>query len=119
MAFDSYGDYIKTYKTPKAMANAILNGGGFTTQDTRTYNLCTGAGEDDRVGWFDTTAPVSPVSSKSVWFLHLLPHPWTEEVSDMVWEGLDWSEVTEDSVEPGNDVAVKGWECRIIVNIHF
>jgi hypothetical protein len=119
MPFDAHGDYIKTYRSANAMAQAIISGRGFTTQDSRTYNLCTSAGEDDYVGWLDTTAPVGPLSGKSIWRLTLQPHPWSQEVAELVWEGLESYEVTEETEAPTRRIAKTGWECGLVVEIGY
>jgi hypothetical protein len=107
----------KQYKSPAALARAVINGTGFKTDGY--YNLTTPTDEDDVVAVLTTTAPVGPVSGKSVWRLDIQPHPWGQEVAEMVWDGLEWEEVTEDSNEPGPNTNKTGWTCGINVEITY
>ena len=49
----------------------------------------------------DTNKPVGPVSGLAIWRLEVPEHPWGQEVAELVWEGLEWEKVKEDSECPG------------------
>ena len=49
----------------------------------------------------DTNKPVGPVSGLAIWRLEVTAHPWGQEVAELVWEGLEWEKVKEDSECPG------------------
>ena len=53
-----YGESYKKYKTPKALASAVINGNGFRTNGC--YFLTTSLDEDDVVAILDTNGPVGP-----------------------------------------------------------
>ena len=57
----------KQYKSPSALARAVINRTSFKTDGY--YNLTTTSDEDDVVAVLTTTAPVGPVSGKSIWRL--------------------------------------------------
>ena len=107
----------KQYKSPSALARAVINGTGFKTEGY--YNLTTTSDEDDVVAVLNTSAPVGPASGKSVWRLDIQHHPWGQEVAEMVWDGLESEEVTEDSIEPGTNIIKTGWTCGIKVEISY
>ena len=58
-------------------------------------------------------------SGKSIWRLTLQPHPWSQEVADLVWEGLETYEVTEETEAPTRRIAKTGWECGLVVEIGY
>ena len=62
---------------------------------------------------------MGPVSDLAIWRIKVPAHPWGQEVAELVWEGLEWDEVTEDSEGPRTDVANHGWTCQIIVRIEY
>ncbi len=65
------------------------------------------------------TAPVGPVSGEAIWRVEVQPHSWGQEVADLIWQGLAWEEVTEDSEAPKRNVVETGWFCRMIISIEF
>lgn len=107
----------KQYKSAAALARAVINATGFKTDGY--YNLTTPTDEDDVVAVLTTTAPVGPATGKSVWRLDIQLHPWGQEVAEMVWDGLEWEEVTDDSIEPGPNINKTGWTCGINVKITY
>ena len=112
-----YGELYRKYKTPRALASAVINGTGFRTDGC--YFLTTSPDTEDVVAILDTNGPVGPVSGRAIWRFEVQAHPWGQEVADRVWEGLEWEEVTEEAEGPGTDVANHGWTCRIIVKIEY
>ena len=107
----------KQYKSPGALARAVINRTSFKTDGY--YNLTTTSDDDDVVAVLTTTAPVGPVSGKSIWRLDVQSHPWSQEVAELVWDGLEWEEVTDDSDEPGPNTRNTGWTCGIKVEITY
>ena len=105
------------FKTPRVLANAVVNGSRFRTDSH--YFLTTPDDEDDVVAVVDTTAPVGPVSGVAIWRVEVHPHSWGQDVAELIWRGLAWEEVTDDSEAPKPNVAQTGWSCRIIVSIEF
>ena len=105
------------FKTPRALANAVVNGSRFRTDSY--YFLTTLYDEDDVVAVVDTTAPIGPVSGEAIWRVEVQPHSWGQEVAERIWQGLAWEEVTVDSEAPKRNVADTGWSCRMIVSIEF
>ena len=112
-----YSEKRMVFKTPRALANAVVNGSRFRTDSY--YFLTTPDDEDDVVAVVDTTAPVGPVSGEAIWRVEVQPHSWGQEVAELIWQGLAWEEVTEDSEAPKRNVAETGWSCRMIVPIEF
>jgi hypothetical protein len=112
-----YAEKRKSYKTPRSLANAVVVWSKFRTDSY--YFLTTPIDEDDVVVVLDTTAPLGPVSGNAIWRVEIQPHSWGQEVAELIWEALDWDEVTEDSHEPGSDVVAAGWSCRMIVPIEL
>ena len=112
-----YGESYKRYKSARALASEVINSTGFRTDSC--YFLITSLGDDDVVAVLDTNGPVGPVSGRAIWGFEVQAHPWGQEVSERVWEGLEWDEVTEDSEGPRTDVANHGWTCQIIVRIEY
>ena len=116
LMFDTY-ETRKQYKSPSALARAVINRTSFKTDGY--YNLTTTSDEDDVVAVLTTTAPVGPVSGKSIWRLDVQSHPWSQDVAQKVWDGLEWEEVTDDSNEPGPNTCKTGWTCGIKVEIAY
>lgn len=112
-----YAEKRKTFKTPRALASAVISWSTFRTDSY--YFLTTPVDEDDVVLVLDTTAPIAPVSGNAIWRVEVQPHPWGQEVAERIWDALGWEEVTEDSEAPKPNVAETGWSCRMIVSIEF
>jgi len=113
----AYGESYERYKSARALASAVVNGTSFRTDSC--YFLTTSTDTDDVVAILDTNAPVGPVSGRAIWRFEVQPHPWGQEVAELVWGGLDWEEVTEDSEGPGSDMGDRGWSCQLIVRIEY
>jgi len=103
------------FKTPQSLARAVVDGSRFRTD--AYYFLTTPEDEDDVVAVVDTTAPIGPVSGEAIWSVEVQPHSWGQDVADLIWHGLAWEDVTEDSEAPKRNVTEVGWSCRMIVSI--
>ena len=71
---------------------------------------------DEVVVEVDTNGSISPVTSKQVVLISVVPHhPMSQAVAERVWELLDWEDLEgDDWVDPAEiDVHAKGWDCRM------
>ena len=101
--------------SPAVLARRVTEGGLST--DT-VYEFVDSLDPHTVVAELDTTAPIGPVSGEAVWVFDVNPHPWAQEVAELVWESLDWSEVPEDAEDPyDRNCAKEGWSCRILVRV--
>lgn len=64
----------------------------------------------------DTNGKISPVTSKQVVLISVLPHhAMSQTVAERVWQLLDWDDLEgDDWIDPAEvDVEAKGWDCRM------
>lgn len=112
-----YREVTRSYKTARRLATAVVNGSQMKTNGY--YYFFADGLSDDPVVIVDTTAPVGPATGSSIWLVEVFPHPWASEVAEMIWEGLDWDEVTEDSQPPNSTTRSNGWICKMRVEIVY
>jgi len=107
-----FSSQIKKFVKPTSIVKAILNG---LVKTEAVYMM---SKEDSEIiAVVDGTPDFGPTTGQGYLRVTISPHPWAQEVADLLWESrLDADEPTDfskDTSKPGKKISKTGWVCRI------
>lgn len=98
------------------MALGFVDGIGMKSE--QYYELYARDYVGEPVAVVSTAGVIGPATGKSVWRIQIRPHPWAQEIADVIWENK-WEEPTNETQPPGKTVCKTGWTCGLNVKLEY